>query len=224
MRFSFLRQITRKQWTLLALAAVALVGLTFLYRLIDVQTLHDKAQEMNGPSVFAAMVLLPLVGFPTSVLHAVGGVRFGIGMGLALAVSSITLQLLISYSMVKMAPSLFERWTAPLRKRLPETTHTPLTQFVLLLPGTPYFMQLYVLPLCGVPFGTYMLWSLPLHGVRSIIGVVFGHESADLTPLKITGFVVYSICVGLTCAWSFRRLRRKMKDRPAVEGDPKPVA
>lgn len=220
MGFSFIRKITRRQWMTLALAFTVLAGVTLLYRTIDVQTLHDQAQRMNGPTVFAAMVVLPLLGFPTSVLHAVGGVRFGVGIGLALAVSSIVLQLLISYALVRAAPSFFERWTAPLRRRLPETTHTPLTQFVLLLPGTPYFMQLYVLPLCGVPFGTFMLWSLPLHGVRSIIGVVFGHESADLTPAKIAGFVVYSICVGLTCAWAFRRLQRRMKDRPAAEGDP----
>jgi uncharacterized membrane protein YdjX (TVP38/TMEM64 family) len=217
MRLSFFQRITRRQWGLLALAFAAIAGVTLLYRIIDVQALHDQAQRMNGPSVFAAMVVLPLLGFPTSVLHAVAGVRFGVGPGLALAVSSIVLQLLISFAVVKMAPSFFERWTAPLRKRLPKTTHTPLTQFVLLLPGTPYFMQLYVLPLCGVPFRTYILWSLPLHGMRSIIGVVFGHESADLTPPKIAGFVVYSIFIGLTCAWSFRRLQRRMKDQPAEE-------
>jgi uncharacterized membrane protein YdjX (TVP38/TMEM64 family) len=224
MVFSFLRRITPKQWGLLALAAAACVGLVFIYRLIDVQAIHDYARRMNGFVVFVVMTVLPMFGFPVSVLHVAAGVRFGTGLGLALTTVSIFLQLLASYALVKAAPSFFARWVEPLRKRLPKAAHTPLTQFTMLLPGAPYFAQNYVLPLVGVPLGTYLLWSFPLHVVRSIVGVIFGHESADLTPMKLAGFGLYSIAIGLTCAWSFRRLQRKMKDRPAAADGPTPPA
>ena len=197
------------------LAVAGIVGLVLLYRMIDVQAIHDQAKRMNGFAVFVVMTLLPIVE---------AGVRFGTGLGLALTTVSILIQLLASYALVKAAPGFFERKMAPWRKKLPEAAHTPLTQFTMLLPGAPYFVQNYILPLVGVPLGTYLLWGFPLHAVRSVVGVIFGHESADLTPAKMAWFGVYSVAIGLTCAWSFRRLRKKMKDQPAAEGDPKPAA
>ena len=221
---SFLRRVTPKQWIMAGLAVAGIVGLVLLYRMIDVQAIHDQAKRMNGFAVFVVMTLLPMVGFPVSVLHVEAGVRFGTGLGLALTTVSILIQLLASYALVKAAPGFFERKMAPWRKKLPEAAHTPLTQFTMLLPGAPYFVQNYILPLVGVPLGTYLLRGFPLHAVRSVVGVIFGHESADLTPAKMAWFGVYSVAIGLTCAWSFRRLRKKMKDQPAAEGDPKPAA
>lgn len=221
---SFLRRITAKHWVMAALAVAGLAGLVLLYRQIDVQAVHDCAQRMNGVVVFVVMTVLPMVGFPVSVLHVAAGVRFGTGLGLALTTISILLQLLASYALVKAAPAFFERKMEPWRKRLPKAAHTPLTQFTMLLPGAPYFVQNYILPLVGVPLGTYLLWSFPLHVVRSVVGVVFGHESADLTPAKLAWFGVYSAVIGLMCAWSFRRLRRKMKDQPAEADGPTPPA
>lgn len=224
MDFSFFRRLTARQWTWLALAAAGCAGLVLLYRLIDVRALHDHAQHLDGLTVFVVMTVLPMFGFPVSVLHVAAGVRFGTGLGLALTTFSILLQLLASYALVKAAPDFFARRVEPLRRRLPKAAHVPLTQFTMLLPGAPYFAQNYVLPLVGVPLGTYLLWSFPLHVVRSVAGVIFGHESADLTPAKLAGFGLYSVAIGLTCAWSFRRLRRQMKDRPPMAGDPTPLA
>ncbi|HEY8932663.1 MAG TPA: hypothetical protein VIM44_05040 [Rariglobus sp.] len=205
------------------LTAAGLIGLMLLYRQIDVQAIHDQAKRMNGFAVFVVMTVLPMVGFPVSVLHVAAGVRFGIGLGLVLTTVSILIQLLASYALVKAAPSFFERKMEPWRKRLPKAAHTPLTQFTMLLPVAPYFAQNYILPLVGVPLGTYLLWSFPLHVVRSVVGVIFGNESADLTPTKLVWFGVYSVAVGVTSAWSFQRLRRKMKDPPKEENDPKPA-
>ncbi len=204
------------------LVVAGFIGFVLLYRQIDVQAVHDRAARMNGFAVFVVMTVLPMVGFPVSVLHVAAGVRFGTGLGLVLTTTSILIQLLASYALVKAAPSYFERWMEPWRKRLPKAAHTPLTQFTMLLPGAPYFAQNYVLPLVGVPLGTYLLWSFPLHVLRSIVGVIFGHESADLTPMKLVGFGIYSVAIGLTCAWSFRRLQRQMKDLPAAADGPTP--
>ena len=51
------------------LAVAGIVGLVLLYRMIDVQAIHDQAKRMNGFAVFVVMTLLPMVGFPVSVLH-----------------------------------------------------------------------------------------------------------------------------------------------------------
>ena len=205
----------RKIFTAL-IVVVALVAMTLLYRQIDVNALHARAQEVNGVLVFVLMTVLPLVGFPVSVCHAVAGVRFGLGPGLALVAASILLQMLASYALVKAMPNFFARRMEPFRQKLPKTAHGSLTVFTMILPGVPYFAQNYVLPLVGVPLGIYLLWGWPIHILKSIVGIVFGEMSDDLTPGRIAGFAAYAIFITVTTAWAFRRLQAQMKDQPAA--------
>jgi uncharacterized membrane protein YdjX (TVP38/TMEM64 family) len=218
------KQLTRRQIICLTASVAALIVIACLYRRIDVEALHRRAEELNGPSVFIAITLLPLVCFPVSVMHAIAGVRFGLALGIPLVACSICLQLLLAYLLVRLLPDFFSRHFDKLRRRLPHAAHGPLTLFTMLLPGMPYFAQIYVLPLVGVPLRIYLAYSLPINIARSLIGVLFGHLSDHLTPLRLSGFVVYTIVITLACAWSFRRLQRKLKDRPAAADGPKPRA
>ncbi|MBA4138288.1 MAG: hypothetical protein C0518_13330 [Opitutus sp.] len=169
--------------------------------------------------VFLALTLLPLAGFPVSVMHAVAGVRFGFAVALPLVALSILLQLLLSYALVRAAPGFFARRLEPLRRRLPHAAHWPLTLFTLLLPGAPFFAQNYVLPLMGVPLRIFLSVALPLHLVRSIVGVTFGELSDHLTPWTVAGFAAYAVGVTLACGFAFRRLRERLRDpRPAGDG------
>ena len=212
-------QIDRRKIIAGIVIVLACIGLALLYRQVDVEALHERAKGLNGGLIFALVTLLPLVGFPVSVLHAIIGVRFGIGLGLLLVSVSIVLQTLLSYAIVRSAPQFFGRRLQPVRDRLPDAAHTPLTQFTTLLPGVPYFLQNYVLPLVNVPVRTALLWAVPIHILRSIIGIVFGEMSADLTPLRVAGFVLYAIAITVTCAWAFRRLQARIRDqRPKAGG------
>lgn len=205
-------ELTPHRIKLAVAIVVVLVVLALFYRRIDIEAMHAWAANMNGLVVFAALTFLPMVGFPVSVMHAVTGARFGVAVGLGLVGISIFLQLLASYALVRFAPEFFSRRMAPFRKRLPRGAHRPLTQFTMLLPGVPYFAQNYVLPLVGVPLGTYLVWGTALHLVRSIIGIIFGDVSGDLTPGRIAGFACYGIAITLACGWAFRRLRAQLKD------------
>lgn len=203
---------------------VACVALALVYRQIDVEALHARAREINGFLVFVLITVLPLFGFPVSVCHAVAGVRFGLGFGLLWVSASIVLQLLASYALVKIAPSFFARHMERYRKRLPKAAHAPLTQFTMLLPAVPYFAQNYVLPLVGVPLGTYLGWGALIHIVKSIIGILFGEMSDDLTPGRIAIFVGYAIAITLTTAWAFRRLQARIRDQQSAVGGRKQLA
>jgi uncharacterized membrane protein YdjX (TVP38/TMEM64 family) len=207
-------RVTRRRILIFVAVVAGIAALVFLYRKIDMTALHQRAEGVNGVLVFALMTVLPLAGFPVSVAHAVAGVRFGFGPGLALVSLSIVLQLLASYALVKAMPKLFARRLEPLRRRLPKGAHTPVTQFTMLLPGVPYFAQNYVLPLIGVPLGIYLQWSIPIHIAKSAIGVVFGDMSDDLTPIRIGGFVIYAILLAAVCTWAFRRLQERLKVSP----------
>lgn len=211
-------EIDRRKIIIAASILVACVAVALLYKQIDIPALHARAQEINGGLVFVLITVLPLLGFPVSVCHAVAGVRFGLGWGLALVAASIVLQLLASFALVKAAPNFFKKRLARFRERVPKGAHTPVTQFTLLVPGIPYFAKNYVLPLLGVPLGTYLLWGSAIHMVKSIIGVLFGEMSDELTPGRIAIFAGYAIVIILTAAWAFRRLQERMKVRPPRAG------
>ena len=70
----------------------------------------------------------------------------------------------------------------------------------------------------GVPLGTYLLWGVPIHIVKSVVGIVFGDMSDNLTPMRITGFGLYVIVTTVACAWAFRRLQVQMKDQQSKAG------
>lgn len=212
-------EVTRRR-VLIALAVLAaLVALALLYRRIDIEHLHAVARGLNGGLVFLALTLLPLAGFPVSVMHAVAGVRFGFALALPLVALSILLQLLLSFALVRAAPQFFARRLEPLRKRLPKAAHWPLALFTLLLPGAPFFAQNYVLPLIGVPLRIFLGAALPLHLLRSVVGVTFGELSDRLTPWSVAGFVAYAIGITLACGFAFRRLRARLRDpQPAGDG------
>jgi uncharacterized membrane protein YdjX (TVP38/TMEM64 family) len=200
-------------------AAVVIVALLLWLRGgVKLQSLHAWAESMNGVAVFLALTVLPLVGFPVSVLHAVAGARFGMGLGMALVGVSIALQLIASYAIVRAAPEFFAKRFDWLRQKLPPTTHRTLTLFTMVLPGAPYFAQNYVLAVVGVPFPTYFLYGFLIHFARSLIGVVFGEWSGDMTPTRIAIFVVYGVCVTLVCGLAFRRLRDQLRNPPPKAG------
>ncbi len=201
----------------LAIIVVAALLLWFFGR-STLADLHERAGDFNAAAVIAALLILPLVGVPVSVLHAVTGARFGLPMGMALVALSIAFQLVASYLIVLAAPKFFAKRFAWLRGRLPTSAHRSLTLFTMLLPGAPYFAQNYVLAGAGVPFGIYFGYSFFIHVVRSVVGVIFGEWSGDLTPMRAAVFVTYAIVVTLACGLAFRRLRDQWRNPPKAAG------
>lgn len=207
---------------LLAIVLLA-VGLFLWFR--GSQTLlalHGWAVGIDGGLLFLALTVLPLVGFPVSVLHAAAGAKFGLMTGLLLVGVSIALQLAASYAIVWVAPRFFARRFDWLRRKLPPTTHRSLTVFTMLLPGAPYFAQNYVLPVVGVPLGIFFAYSFPIHFGRSVVGVIFGEWSGDMTSGRVAMLAVYAVGVTITCGLAFRRLRARLRNQQPAAGGPKP--
>ena len=183
------------------------------------ESLHAWANGFDGGLLFLALTALPLVGFPVSVLHAAAGAKFGLPAGLLLVGVSIALQLVASYAIVWAAPDFFARRFDWLRRRLPPATHRSLTLFTMLLPGAPYFAQNYVLAVVGVPLGVFFAYSFPIHFGRSVVGVIFGEWSGNMTTGRVAILAVYALGVTVTCGLAFRRLRAQLRSQPpAADG------
>lgn len=194
-----------------------IIGL-LLYHRLDVDAVHAQAERLNGGAAFALLVVLPLIGFPASLLHVAAGIRFGAVTGLALVSLSILLQLLASYALVHRWRPFFEqaRWLKKVRDRIPEGAHAGVCVFTLLLPGAPFAAVNYTLPLLGVPLRTFLLCAWPLHTLRSTVTVLFGDQSAHLTATRLAVLVGYALLIVAASWWMYRRLQSQFSGPPST--------
>lgn len=198
-------------WRLVAVAVLILAGLAVLSHYITIDMVHEHADRLDGFVAFVLLTVLPLVGFPVSVLHVAAGIRFGTGLGFALVATSIILQLLASYVLVHSFRRKFSKRLAPVQEKIPRGAHSAMCLFAMLIPGVPYFAKNYVLPLLGVPLSTYLMVCAPVHMVRSSVAIFLGDKSDDLTPGRIVALVIYFSATVFASWWMFRRLRSQMK-------------
>lgn len=217
------RRLSSRQWIGIAIGVLVIAAVIYFYRSIDLRAWREAATRWNPVVVIAALMILPLLFFPVSVLQVMVGVRFGSAVGMALVFVSIVFHLLVSYGLVKRFRPYFERWTQKLRKRIPKGAHGPVTLFTLLLPGAPYAAQNYALPVAGVPFGVFLRYALPLHTARSVVAVFFGDHSDRMTPGRIAALVAYAVVLLAVCAWTYRRLRSQLNGAPAEPKSPQLV-
>lgn len=213
-----------KSWRTWLIGVPIIIGFYFLSRAFNIDAVHAYANKLNGVVAFALLTVLPLLGFPVSVLHITAGIKFGVVRGILLVALSILIQLLVSYGLVHWRRKYFERKFKDVRKQIPEGAHSPITLFTLLLPGVPYFAKNYVLPVIGVPLRIYLMWALPIHIGRSAVSVILGEESDHLTPTRIAVMVCYYSATLAASWWAFRRIKAQVGGRPKVAGGRKKPA
>jgi uncharacterized membrane protein YdjX (TVP38/TMEM64 family) len=214
-------------WREMALYALILGAFAVIvYSRIDVEAVHQQATRLNGVVAFALLLVLPLFGFPASLLHVAAGIRFGAAAGMALVSLSILLQLLASFAIVRHWKARFERmrWIRRIRERIPNGAHASVCVFTVLLPGVPYAAVNYALPLAGVPLGTFVLCAWPLHSLRSTVTVVFGDQSAHLTAARLAVLLAYALMIVVASWWTYRRLQSQFEGPPPAAGDRKQPA
>lgn len=212
---------TAYAWIGRAVLAVLLIGGLYavFHGRLDPATVHRYADRLNGEAAFALLVVLPLLGFPASVLHFAAGLRFGVELGLSLVAVSIGLQLVASYFLVHAFGDRIGRRLEGVRRRIPRGAQASVAIFAVLLPGVPFAAVNYVLPLLGIRLRTYLLCCWPLHTLRATVTVLLGGVIGEFTGARATVLVVYAVLLTVASAWTYRRLRRQLGDPPAVEGD-----
>ena len=96
-----------KSWRTWVIGIPLLTGFYFLSRAFNIETVHAYAEKLNGVLAFALLTILPLLGFPVSVLHITAGIKFGVVRGILLVALSILIQLLASYGLVHWRRKIF---------------------------------------------------------------------------------------------------------------------
>lgn len=208
---------------LAAVVAVAVVSL--LWGRIDIDEIHARAKAVPAVGVIAAIAVLPLIGFPVSILHLVAGVRFDFWSGILVVGATTAIHHLLGWTLVRVLPRRWFERLDPWRKKLRGAGYLDVTLLCCLLPGMPYTVQLYLKPLVGTPLWLILGLSTLLHTARAVVTILLGDISADLTPGKIAALAVYYVLLFAVSAVALRHLRRTlaMKNTDATSAPIDPV-
>jgi uncharacterized membrane protein YdjX (TVP38/TMEM64 family) len=197
----------RQNWRTLTTIAVVAIALSLAWGRLDIDQVHQQAKHIPAVWAFLLMVALPLLGCPATIVNLAAGIRFGIAGGLPLVAAAIVLHQVIAFFLVRWKPEMFGDLVDPIRRRLPKGSHSAVAVFSALLPGVPYWMQVYSMPLIGVPLKTILCCCAPLHTMRSLIALVGGGISGHLTRGWLIGLGIYSLTLMSVCAYAGRRIR-----------------
>jgi uncharacterized membrane protein YdjX (TVP38/TMEM64 family) len=181
--------VAKKKLPLLKIAVVLVVvavAALFLLRGVNVREWIERIMDVirgAGPwAFFAAMAILPGFGVPVMPFNLTAGSAFAEQLGMplvvALALLAITINFTITYALARRAMRpLLEGLMKRLGYALPSMEKGDLTDLTIILrvtPGTPFFIQNYLLGLAGVPFATYMIVSCIVSWIYTAAFVIFG--------------------------------------------------
>jgi uncharacterized membrane protein YdjX (TVP38/TMEM64 family) len=189
---------------------VMLAVVAMFWRSIDMHAIHEHAERMPAVWAMVLIVLLPLVGFPVSWLHIAAGVRFDFWPGLAVVLVTSLIQNALAWSLVQIVPTRYFKRLDPWRKKLEGAGHRDAILFCGLVPGLPYAVQLYLLPVIGVPLRSFCVGCALLTTVRASATILLGKMSDDLSPTRIAWLAAYYTILTGTSFYILRRLRRSL--------------
>ena len=147
-----------------------------------VEQVVARLRGAGAPVFFAAMALLPAVGFPLLPFTLAAGPVFaptlGTGGVIACAILAVAVNVALSYALAStVLHSMVERLMVRLGYRLPDSRRGNAWLFITLVrlaPGLPFCVQSYLLGLMRVRFGTYMAVSTLVPAIYLTGVIVFG--------------------------------------------------
>lgn len=214
-----LSEMIRMPWWkwLLIIAAMAVVCWLVLAD-------HGITKEMvleYGKSVPAfwfvtAFLVLPLLGFPISVLLIIAGMRFGFVWGMMLATAGIFLHNIVAFWLVH--GRLREKFSGALEDRgykLPKLTKKNQMWFTALfasIHGPPYTAKIYLLALTEVSFRVYLWIGAPVYIVFCVVPVGAGSSALSVNPWWLYGALAAMMAMTFLGQWLAKKYGRKTEE------------
>lgn len=202
------------------------VALAVFWGRFDVDKLHALAREQPAVAVIAAVAITPLVGFPISLLHLIAGVRFDLVGGLTVVLFTGLIHHALGWFLVRVLPRRTFKSLTPWRAKLAGAGHRDASLLCCLLPGMPYTVQLYLLPVMGVPLKLLLGLCVPLHTARAVVTILLGDSLSGLTTGRAVSLAVYYVVLFGVSTWALLHLRRTLseKNKDLVPIDPERIA
>jgi uncharacterized membrane protein YdjX (TVP38/TMEM64 family) len=173
---------------------------------------HGKALPAGG--FIAAFLVLPLLGFPVSILLVLAGIRFGLGGGMAMAAGGM---LFHHFAAFRLAHGAFRQRVSDRLQRsgysIPAIKAEHRVWFTALfaaIHGPPYAAKLYLLALTDIPFRIYLWAGAPVYILFCLIPV-----GAGSTVMRFDATWIYIIlAVSSMFLLAGYRLKRRFGKSP----------
>jgi uncharacterized membrane protein YdjX (TVP38/TMEM64 family) len=218
------------QWLLFALGvAVGLVATTVVWRQlggleglrqISLAGIAERIRSFGPGLFFVAMALLPLVGFPVFPFYLAAG-AFGRTVALAGGLSAVAATCVLAYLLGRwLLHPVIEKLIARLGRKVPTIPprHRWLVTILLrVTPGTPFFVQNYLLALGGVPFGVYLLVSIPVAWAYGAGFIIVGESLMSGKTGQLVIGVSLVVVIMIVVSVVRQRLNRRVATLPENE-------
>jgi uncharacterized membrane protein YdjX (TVP38/TMEM64 family) len=199
----------RQRWLVL-LSLAALAAFVVFWQSVDKETFYERAKAWPAATLTTLVGVLPLAGVPVSALHLAAGLRFEFWPALLVVGAATLFQHVAAWVLVRALPDRYFSRLGPWRERLEGAGHRETAVLCCLIPGMPYTVQMYLLPVMGISLRIICLISAPLHTARATVTILLGNVSDDLTPPRVAGLAVYYLAIFAICALTLRRMRRSL--------------
>jgi len=194
----------------LVLIAVA-VGLVIFYSDLEWSMIIDALHRLNPWAVLPIMAVLPIFGFPISVVYLFAGLRFGPWWGGAVVAGVTAVHLLGTYAVGRsFLRGPLERFIERRHSHLPQVPpdeHVPVALIGALVPGPPYFIRNYLLVLAGLSLRSFFWVCLPVYVARSYVTILLGDMGSDPSRNKFIILAAVDVLKVAVCALVIWRLR-----------------
>ena len=200
----------------IGLAALGSVAVYLIFRFdLLARSVQYLDEDMPTWLFLVLIAVLPIFGAPFSPFLILAGIKFGVVGGLALLMALMPFQIVVSYGIANLLNrqlrQIFERFGYRV-PQIPENRAALFSFIWLALPGAPYAVKNFALPLAGVPF-RYCLWmNWALQGVYGAGFVVLGRSAADMNLwVFLLALALLGGAFGLV-KWVKRRYGREVEE------------
>ena len=202
------------------LAAILLCGVGALLALtVDFHEARHWIEGVNSAWFFVLLALLPIVGFPLSILQIIAGVKFGFWTGMSVTAVAMSVHLLGSHWVASgFLKDPVSRLLARTRFKLPQVHGNEQSVLAFLVPFLPgsYTAKNYLMVLGGVSLRTLLCVCLPVYAVRASSGIFLGGASGHLTPWLIVLLILGKIVAVVVTIWIIKHYRHRFVNCPTT--------
>jgi uncharacterized membrane protein YdjX (TVP38/TMEM64 family) len=190
---------------MLILAALWPRGITFTEGL-------EQIKEAGPIPYFAALAIVPCVGFPTTPFFLLAAPAFGVPVSILGTAVALAVQYGFSYWLAKShLLGWLEKLLARTRYDLPEVKAQNYWRVALLIklpPGVPPALKHYLMALAGIPFGIYFTVSWSLSMIYAVGAIIVGDSVWDRNYAGFLAGLVLIVALILAVRWLRNRYGR----------------
>jgi len=218
---------SKRRWVIGCVCAIIL-GATLWWAISstgpDWRSLLRRMSTLNSTALLLLSTVLPLAGFPITLVYLLVGARFGRLLGLGVVGVITAIHLLgthwITRSFFRRPLLLFMARHKHHVPKVPPGENGAIALMLMLTPAIPYFIRNYALALSGIPLRIYFCVALPIHLLRSYVALFlgnFGSSPSRQGLIFLGGFYAMQLAILAGVAWWLRRRHQRLAaSRPAT--------